>query len=99
MSQLSLSKFSENLPVTGSIAVTQAAAGCGLGLLIADKMTSRARIRTSVFLLTAGALIAVPIIASFVSRVRNRPHSKRSVRRQLESLRGDVSFSDEEMYV
>ncbi|HLB34217.1 MAG: hypothetical protein A3F67_10755 [Verrucomicrobia bacterium RIFCSPHIGHO2_12_FULL_41_10] len=99
MSQLSLSNFSENLPVSGTIAITQAAAGCGLGLLIADKMSSQARRRTSMFLLAAGVVIVVPIIASFVSRVRNRPHSKSRALRQLESIRGDIGFSDSESIV
>ena len=93
--QLSLSNFSENLPVSGTIAITQAAAGCGIGLLIADKMSRRARHRTSLFLLATGVLIVVPVMASFVSRVRNRPHSKSRALRQLESIRGDIGFSEE----
>lgn len=99
MSQLSLSQFSENLPVSGTIAVTQAAAGCGLGLLLADKMGKHARRRVSVFLLTAGAIMLVPVVASFVSRVRNRPHSKSRALRQLESIRGDGGFDDAESFV
>lgn len=99
MSQLSLSNFSENLPVSGTIAITQAAAGCGLGLLLADKMGKRARRRTSLFLLTAGVVMLVPVVASFVSRVRNRPNSKRRALRQLESIRGDVGFDDAESFI
>ena len=99
MSQLSLSNFSENLPVSGTIAVTQAAVGCGLGLLIAGKMNKRARRRTSLFLMTAGVLVVVPVLASFVSRIRNRPYSKSRAQRQLDSIRGDVGFSDEENFV
>jgi phosphate/sulfate permease len=95
MSQLSLSHFSENLPVSGTIAITQAAVGCGVGLLIADKMSCRARHRTSLFLLVTGALIVVPVMASCLSRIRNRPHSKKRVLRQLESIRGDVGFTEE----
>ena len=99
MSQLSLSNFSENLPVSGTIAVTQAAAGCGIGLLIADKMSSKARQKTSMFLLAAGVIMVVPVVASFISRVRNRPHSQRRARRHLESIRGDVGFAHEESVV
>lgn len=94
MSQLSLSNFSENLPVSGTIAITQAAAGCGLGLMLADKMSKRARRRTSAVLLTAGVMIAVPIVASFVMRLRNRPHSRSRAQRQLESIRGGEGFSE-----
>ncbi len=99
MSQLSLSNFSENLPVSGTIAVTQAAAGCGLGLLIAGKMSKRARRQTSMFLLAVGVVTVVPVVASFISRVRNRPHSKSRARRQLESIRGDVGCADPELFV
>ena len=94
MSQLSLSRFSENLPVSGTIAITQAAAGCGLGLLLADKMSKRARRRTSAALLAAGVMIAVPIVASFVIRLRNHPNSRRRAQRQLESIRGGGGFSE-----
>ena len=94
MSQLSLSNFSENLPVSGTIAVTQAAAGCGLGLMSADKMSKRARRRTSAVLLTAGVMIAVPIVASFVMRLRNRPHSRSRAQRHLESIRGGEGWSE-----
>lgn len=98
MSQISLSQFSENLPVSGTIAITQAAAGCGLGLLIADKMSKRARRRTSLFLLTAGVMVVVPVMASFIYRVRNRPHSKSRAHRQLESIRGGIDYSDEAFF-
>jgi hypothetical protein len=94
MSQLSLSRFSENLPVSGTIAITQAAAGCGLGLLLADKMSKRARRTTSIMLLTTGIIVAVPIVASFVMRIRNRPHSRSRVQRQLESIRSGEGLSE-----
>ncbi|MBX9578470.1 MAG: hypothetical protein K2W97_08370 [Chthoniobacterales bacterium] len=99
MSQLSLSNFSENLPVSGAIAITQAAAGCGLGLLLADKMSKRARHRTSIMLLTAGIIVAVPIAASFIMRVRNRPHSRSRAQRQLESIRDGEGLSEAEAMI
>lgn len=99
MSQLSLSRFSENLPVSGTIAVTQAAAGCGLGLLLADKMSKKARRRTSAMLLTAGVMIAVPVVASFVMRLRNRPHSRSHAQRQLESIREGEGLTEVESVI
>ena len=94
MSQLSLNKFSENLPVSGTIGLSQAAAGVGLGLLIADKLSGTARRRTGSVLLVAGALALAPVIASLVTRVRNRPHSSSRARRHLESIRDDVGFHE-----
>lgn len=94
MSQLSLNKFSENLPVSGTIGLSQAAAGVGLGLLIADKLSGETRRRTSAVLLVAGALALAPVIASVITRIRNRPTSSRRARRQLESIREDVGFHE-----
>ncbi|NBZ95857.1 MAG: hypothetical protein EBR40_05440 [Proteobacteria bacterium] len=96
MAQLSLNKFSENLPVSGTIGLTQAAAGLGLGLLIADKMSGETRRRTGSLLLVAGALALAPVVAGVVHRVRNRPHSSSRARRHLESIREDVGFDDSE---
>jgi len=96
MSQLSLNKFSENLPVSGTIGLSQAAAGLGLGLLIADKLSGESRRRAGSVLLIAGALALAPFIASVVSRVRNHPHSSSRARRQLESIREDIGFTDSE---
>ncbi len=94
MSQISLNKLSDNLPVTGTIGLSQAAAGVGFGLLIADKISGESRRRAGGVLLVAGALVLAPVIASVISKVRNRPHSARRVRRQLESIREDVGFHD-----
>ena len=96
MSQLSLNKFSENLPVSGTIGLSQAAAGVGFGLLIAGKLSGESRRRAGGLLLVAGALALAPVIASMVSRVRNRPHSSRRARRHLQSIREDVGFHDTE---
>lgn len=96
MSQLSLNKFSENLPVSGTIGLSQAAAGIGLGLLIAEKLSGKARRRTGSILLIAGALALAPVIAGVVTRVRNRPHSSSRARRHLESIREDVGFPEAE---
>lgn len=96
MSQFSLNKFSENLPVSGTIGLTQAAAGLGLGLLIADKLSGTTRRRTGSVLLVAGALALAPVIAGVITRVRNRPGSSSRARRHLESIRDDVGFHDGE---
>lgn len=96
MSQFSLNKFSDNLPVSGTIGLSQAAAGLGLGLLIADKLSGESRRRAGSVLLVAGALALAPVIAGVVSRVRNRPHSSSRARRQLESIREDIGFTDSE---
>jgi hypothetical protein len=96
MSQLSLNKLSENLPVSGAIGLTQAATGVGLGLLIAGNLSGKARRRAGGVLLITGALALAPVIASVINRVRHRPNSSRRARRQLESIREDTGFYDSE---
>lgn len=96
MSPLSLNKFSENLPVSGTIGISQAVAGFGLGLLVADKMSGESRRRSGSILLVAGALVLAPVVASMVTRVRNRPHSASRARRHLESIRESAGFHDSE---
>ncbi|MCX6960420.1 MAG: hypothetical protein NTW91_09135 [Verrucomicrobia bacterium] len=82
--------------MSGTIGLSQAAAGLGLGLLIADKLSGESRRRAGSVLLIAGALALAPVIASVVSRVRNHPHSSSRARRQLESIREDIGFTDSE---
>jgi len=96
MQALSLNKFSQNLTVSGTIALSQAVAGLGLGLLIADKLSGKSRRRAGSVLLVAGSLALGPVIASVVTRVRNRPTSSSRARRHLESIREDVGFHDSE---
>jgi len=95
-----LNKFGENLPVTGVVALSQAAVGFGIGLLLADKLGNTARQRTALALIGAGAATVFPIVAGIVSNVNNRPDSSRNIRRQLEGIRRahGVSSDDDNGY-
>ena len=96
MSQLSLSKFGENLPVTGIVAASQAAVGFGLGLLLAEKLGRSARERTALALIGAGVAALIPTVVGVVDRVANRPTSRRLMQRRLDSIRGDCGLSETE---
>ena len=96
MPRLYLNKFSENLPVSGTIGLSQAAAGIGVGLLLADKLSGENRRRTGTVLLVAGVLALSPVIASVITRVRNRPSSSIRAKRHLDSIRDVVGFHDSE---
>jgi hypothetical protein len=87
MSSVSLEKFGENLPVTGIIALSQAAVGFGVGLLLADKFGNSARQRTALALIGAGAATVLPVVAGIVTQINNRPESSRRMQRQLEGIR------------
>ena len=94
MSFLSFDKFGDNLPVTGIVALSQAAVGFGVGLLIADKFDQAARQRTAVALIGAGAATILPFLAGIISNINNRPESSRRIRRQLASIRESTGLSN-----
>lgn len=99
MATLPISKFGENLPVTGVVAASQVAVGLGVGLLLADKLSMTARQRTAIALIGAGVAAVVPLVAGIYDRVSHSAASERGMRRRLDSLREDVGFPAEEELV
>jgi len=87
MSQLSLDKFGENLPVSGVVAFSQVAIGLGVGLIVADRLGRNARRGLAIGLVSAGVATLVPVVWGVVSNISNRPGSSRSMRKRLESIR------------
>ncbi|GAT35018.1 hypothetical protein DB345_09095 [Spartobacteria bacterium LR76] len=97
MSSISLNKFGENVPVTSIVAISQAAVGFGVGLLLADKLGRTARQRTALALIGAGAATILPFVAGIISNAS--PESSRSMQRRLASIRRDTGLSNgEEAY-
>lgn len=88
MSQLSLDKFGENLPVSGIVAFSQVAIGLGVGLLVADTIRGDARRSTGVTLITLGAAALIPVVWGIASKISSRPESSRAMRKKLEGIRG-----------
>ncbi|MEO8351614.1 MAG: hypothetical protein ABI680_07780 [Chthoniobacteraceae bacterium] len=71
------------------LSITQTAAGCAVGLLLAGKITRPAQKMTAATLLGIGALVALPAIIDTVTHAINGPGSARGERRRLESIRTD----------
>jgi hypothetical protein len=94
MSSISFDKFVDNLPVTGIVALSQAAVGFGVGLLIADRFDQAARQRAAVALIGAGAATIVPFVAGIIANINNRPDSSRRIRKQLASIRESTGLSN-----
>ena len=94
MSSISLNKFGENLPVTGIVALSQAAVGVGAGLLLAEKLGRDARHRTAYALLGAGAATILPIVAGVIFNVSNRPGSSRDMERRLAGIRREAGVAN-----
>lgn len=96
MSPHSIEKLGHNLPASGLVAASQAAVGFGAGLLVSRYMDTNLRNKLAVGLLTAGTAILLPVLAGVITRVTNRPTSTRRVRKQLESIRQDSGFTEED---
>ncbi len=88
------SKSTEPL-VTGLLAVTQTAVGCGIGLLIAGKLRRPTQKVTAASLFSVGFLLAIPAVVLFILRALNRPGSERGARKRLDTIRADSGFPDE----
>ncbi|MFA7344812.1 MAG: hypothetical protein WC003_10940 [Terrimicrobiaceae bacterium] len=87
MSQLSLDKFGENLPVSGVVAFSQVAVGLGVGLLVADRIGRNARRGLAIGLLGAGVATLVPVVWGVISNFSHRPGSSRTMRKRLDAIR------------
>ncbi len=94
MLSLPLSKFGQNLPVSGVVAFSQAAVGIGIGLLVADKMGIVSRQRTAIALIGAGSAAVLPFAAGVFTRIKNRPDSAGGMRQRLNSIRGDAGYQE-----
>jgi hypothetical protein len=82
------------LEVAGIVAVTQAAVGCGIGLLVASRLQSTARKITGWIMVSLGVASATPLVVGYFARSANRPGSARAMRRRLDSIRQDSGFSE-----
>ena len=96
MSQLSLDKFGENLPVSGIVGFSQVAIGLGAGFLIADSIGQNASRNAGIALIGLGAAALVPLVWGIASKISSRPDSSRAMRKRLEGIRGEFDDSDQE---
>ena len=83
------------LPVTGLVALTQTAVGCGIGLLVAEKMEESTQKTTAIALLSLGLISTVSLAVGFAAKTWFGPGSERAARRQLRSIRNDSGLSED----
>ena len=87
------SKALVTYPVRGLLAVTRAALGCGIGIMVADKFQqTRTRKTTAIALLSVGLLGSMPFVVRSVWQAVNRPTSERGMNKRLASIRGNIGF-------
>lgn len=76
-----------------------AVTGCALGILFGRGMSRTSSNIAALSLLATGALLAAPAITEVVSRVANRPSSRRGSRKRLEGIRnGSVPEEGTDIY-
>jgi ABC-type molybdate transport system permease subunit len=85
-----------SLPSAALLTISQAAIGCGIGILLADKVTEKRRNTAAVGMLCLAIATTAPALVGVVVDLVNGPQSKLGVRRRLRSIREDSGLQAEE---
>ncbi len=92
---MNLVRKTESLSVASLLAVTQTALGCGLGLLVANKLPRPARRIVAATMISVGAISTLPLLTELVLKRWRGPESERGMRKRLERIRDDSGIADE----
>ncbi len=85
-----------SLPAAALLTISQAAIGCGIGILLAGKVTENRRNTAAIGLLCLAIATTAPALVGVVVDLINGPQSKLGVRRRLRSIREDSGLQAEE---
>ena len=85
-----------SLPAAALLTISQAAIGCGIGILLADKVTENRRNTVAIGMLCLAVVSTAPALVGVVVDLINGPQSKLGVRRRLRSIREDSGLQAEE---
>ena len=85
-----------SLPVAVFLTISQAAIGCGIGILVADKVNAKRRNIAAVGMLCLAIAATAPAVVRVVADLINGPQSKLGVRRRLRKIREGVGMQEEE---
>ena len=85
-----------SLPAAALLTVSQAAIGCGIGILLANKVAENRRNTAAVGMLCLAIATTAPAVVGVVADIINGPQSKLGVRRRLRSIREDSGLQAEE---
>jgi Na+-driven multidrug efflux pump len=84
------------LPSATFLILSQAAIGCGIGILVADKIGEKKKTPAVVVLLSVAIATTIPAVVGILAHLINGPQSKLGVRRRLRSIREDSGLHAEE---
>jgi hypothetical protein len=88
--------ISLSLPSATLLAISQAAIGCGIGIIIADKIKEDKRNAAAIAMLALATATTVPALVGVVADLINGPQSRLGVKRRLRSIREDSGLHHEE---
>lgn len=84
--------------MSGLFSLAQTAVGCGIGLLIADKLRQRKQ-TTAITLFSIALASSIPVITTYILSHVNAPGSNRSMRKRLRTIREDGGWDNEANFV
>ena len=85
-----------SLPSAGLLTISQTAIGCGIGILLADKISENKRNTAAVAMLLLAIATTAPAIVGVVADLINGPRSRLGMKRRLRSIREDSGLHAEE---
>ena len=85
-----------SLPAAALLTISQAAIGCGIGILLADKIGEKRRNTAAIGMLCLAIATTAPALVGVVVEMINGPQSKLGGRRRLRSIREDSGLHAEE---
>ena len=85
-----------SLPAAALLTISQAAIGCGIGILLADKIGEKRQNTAAIGMLCLAIATTAPALVGVVVDMINGPQSRLGVRRRLRSIREDSGLHAEE---
>jgi ABC-type molybdate transport system permease subunit len=85
-----------SLPSAALLTISQTAIGCGIGILLANKISENKRTTAAVAMLFLAIATTAPALVGVVVDLINGPQSKLGMRRRLRSIREDSGLHAEE---
>ena len=85
-----------SLPSAALLTISQTAIGCGIGILLGNKISENKRNTAAAGMLLLAIATTAPALVGVIAELINGPRSKLGMRRRLRSIREDSGLHAEE---
>ena len=85
-----------SLPSATLLTISQTAIGCGIGILLANKISENKRNTAAAGMLLLAIATTAPALVGVIAELISGPQSKLGMRRRLRSIREDSGLHAEE---